>query len=361
MGPISRRLAASRLGKAHIAPAPGIAMASAALLLGLLVGAACRADSAPTAAVTSDAAATPALRVVTTVSPLRNIVQNVGGDRITLTGLVPEGINSHTFELPPSAGQILAEADLIVINGLHLEQPTLELAVANAADATPILQLGDRTLTPGEYVFDFSFPKDLGNPNPHLWTAPHLAIHYVELVAEALIAIDPAGEQYYTANLDRFRGRIEEMDGQFQETLRTIPSTQRKLLTYHDSFPYFAPRYGLEIIGAVQPSDFSDPSPKVVANLIRQVRAAGVSAIFGSEVFNSEVLETIAGEAGAVQISTLLDDDLPGETGDPENTYIAMMVENVRTITLALGGDASGLDGFDIRDTWIPDGESLGS
>ena len=94
-----------------------------------------------------------------------------------------------------------------------------------------------------------------------------------------------------------------------------------------------------------------------MAELIEQIRAAGVPAIFGSEVFPSEVLETIATEAGAVQVGSLRDDDLPGEPGEAGNTYVAMMVENVRTIVTSLGGDAGALDGFDVGNTWIPRAE----
>ena len=298
------------------------------------------------------------LIVATTVAPLRNIVENVGGERVRVIGLVPEGVNSHTYDPPPSAAAEIARADLIVINGLNLELPTLELAEANRRAETPIVLLGDEALPPEEYVYDFSFPRSEGNPNPHLWTAPHLAAVYAELVRDALIALDPDGAAVYRANSERFTARLAELDRAIAEATATIPPARRKLLTYHDSFPYFAPRYGLEVIGAIQPSDFSEPSPSELAGLIRQVREAGVPAIFGSEVFPSEVLQTIADEAGAVQVSTLSDDDPPGEPGDPENTLIAMMVENVRTIVEALGGDASALDGFDVRDTWVASDDS---
>ena len=293
------------------------------------------------------------LLVVTTVAPLRNIVENIGGDRVHVIGLVPEGVNSHTYDPPPSAAAQIARADLIVINGLNLELPTLELAQANRRSETPIVLLGDQALPPEEYVYDFSFPRSEGNPNPHLWTAPHLAVVYAELARDALIALDPDSAAVYRANTERFTARLSQLDRAIARATATIPPARRKLLTYHDSFPYFAPRYGLEVIGAIQPSDFSEPSPSELAALIQQVRDAGVPAIFGSEVFPSEVLQTIADEAGAVQVSTLSDDDPPGQPGDPENTLIAMMVENVRTLVEALGGDASALDGFDIRDTWV--------
>ena len=294
------------------------------------------------------------LLVVTTVAPLRNIIEEVGGDRITVVALVPEGTNSHTFDPPPSAVGELEKADLIIINGLNLELPTLELAEANASDDIPIVLLGNLAVSPDEYVFDFSFPEEDGNPNPHLWTAPHLAVEYAEIVRGELSKVDPEGADYYAANAGRFIARLWELDEAIAEATATIPEAHRKLITYHDSFPYFAPRYGLEIIGAIQPSDFSEPAPREVAELIRQIRDAGVPAIFGSEVFPSEVLETIATEAGAVQVSTLSDDDLPGMPGDPENTLVGMMVQNVQTMVAVLGGDASALDGFDTGSTWRP-------
>ena len=300
----------------------------------------------------SDGRDSDTLLVVTTVAPLRNIIEEVGGDRIEVVGLVPEGVNSHTYDPPPSAVGEIENADLIVINGLNLELPTLELAEANRADNTRILQLGNEAVSPEDYVYDFSFPRAGGNPNPHLWTAPHLAVRYAEIVRDALVELDPEGRAYYETNTERLSDRFWELDEAIAEATMTIPAAHRRLITYHDSFPYFAPRYGLEVIGAIQPSDFSQPSPREVAELIEQVKGAGVPAIFGSEVFPSEVLQTIAKEAGAIQVSTLSDDDLPGEPGDAGNTLVGMMVENVRTMVTALGGDASALDGFDTGSTW---------
>ncbi len=325
------------------------------LLLAALV-AACGgpADESPaaTSAAAGDAAAeAPPVSVVTTVAPLRNIVENVAGDRASVTGLVPEGMNAHTFQPPPSAARLLAEADLIVLNGLSLELPTLELAQANAP-ASRILLLGESTISEDEYVFDFSFPAAAGHPNPHLWTDPSLSARYAAFVRDALSRIDAVAADYYADNFARFRDQLAALDAAIARATATIPPSSRKLLTYHDSFPYFAPRYGFEIIGAVQPSDFSEPSPREVAALVAQIRDASVPAIFGSEVFPSEVLQVIAREAGAVQVSTLSDDDLPGAPGDPDNTLVAMLVENVRTMTTVLGGDPSPLDGFDVANTW---------
>ena len=318
------------------------------LLLTALAGACGGGDSDGN----KDAAST--IRVVTTISPIRNIIENVGGDRVTVTGIVPEGTNSHTFEPAPSVARDIAEADLIVANGLNLELPAIELAEANRRDGVEIVLLGEATVSPEKYVYDFSFPREGGDPNPHLWTDPMLAGEYAGHVRDALSRLDPEGAAYYTANAAAFVARLETLDAAIKAAVATVPQGQRLLLTYHDSFPYFAPRYGFTIIGAIQPSDFSEPSPREVAELVEQIRNARVPVIFGSAAFPSEVLETIADEAGAVQVDTLRDDDLPDEAGDPGNTYLAMMVENVRAIVRGLGGDPSALDGFDTANSWIP-------
>lgn len=284
------------------------------------------------------------VRVVVTIAPIRSIVESVGGERVRVTALVPEGTNSHTFEPPPSAVRAIAGADLIVVNGLNLEQPVIELAEANRREGVEIVRLGEAAIDPDEYVYDFSYPREGGDPNPHLWTDPILAIAYAEIARDALGRADPEGAAAYAANAAAFAARMEELDAAIREAAATVPPERRLLLTYHDSFPYFAPRYGFTVIGAVQPSDFSEPSPREVAALVRQIREAGVPAVFGSEVFPSETLETIAREAGAVQVATLRDDDLPGEPGDAENTYLGMMTANARAIVTALGGDDSALD-----------------
>jgi manganese/iron transport system substrate-binding protein len=310
----------------------------ATLLIALLLSA-CSADAG--------GADDGTIRVVTTVSPITNIVQNIGGTLVETTGIVPEGTNSHTFEPAPSDAALLSEADIVFMNGLHLEEPTLELARANVRDGVEIVELGSETITPAEEIYDFSFPKEGGNPNPHLWTNPEYAVTFAEIVAQRLSALDPANADTYEANLTAFSERIDELDAAVREATRTVPPENRKLLTYHDSFPYFAREYGWEIIGAIQPSTFSDPTPLEVAGLIDQIRESDVPAIFGSEVFPSPVLAQIAEETGARYVDELRDDDLPGDNGDPEHSYVGLMVFDFRTFMGALGGDVSAFDSVD--------------
>lgn len=287
------------------------------------------------------------LEVVTTVSPLANIIYNVGGERINVSGIVPEGVNSHTFEPAPSDAQKLAKADLIFVNGLDLEEPTVKLAEANKAADAEIISLGEQTIKPEKYVYDFSFPKEAGSPNPHLWPNPIYALRYAGIARDALIRRDPDGATYYRKNYDAFETRINELDKAIKTTVESIPNENRKLLTYHDSFAYFAPRYGLTVIGAIQPSDFAEPSAQEVSKLIDQLKKERVPAIFGSEVFPSPVLDQIAKGAGVKYVDTLRDDDLPGKPGEPKHSYVGLIVQDVEIMTRSLGGKPELISGFD--------------
>ena len=288
------------------------------------------------------------LKVVATVSPITSIVENIGGTRINLQGVVPEGVNSHTFEPAPSVASTLAEADLIFLNGLFLEEPTLEMANANLKDGASIVSLGEQTINRDEWKFDFSFPEEGGHPNPHLWPDPILALRYAEIVRDTLVTRDAANADYYDANYDQFAVRISALDAAIKTAVASVPAGNRKLVTYHDSWAYFAERYGLTVIGAVQPSDFSEPSAREVADLIQQIQSDNIPAVFGSDVFPSDVMQTIAAESGAKYIDELSDDDLPGGPDDADHTYLGLAVSNMRTMIPALGGDASALDDIDV-------------
>ncbi|MGB3292329.1 MAG: metal ABC transporter substrate-binding protein [Phormidesmis sp.] len=312
------------------------------------------ADTAAESAAADESQSESKPLVVTTVAPITNIVSNIAGDRLRVIGLVPEGTNSHTFEPRPSDGELLAEADLVLVNGLSLEVPSMEMAEAVKPEDTPIYELGTNTIDQEQWLFDNSFPASAGKPNPHLWVNPDHAADYAELATEQLIALDPEGKETFEANLASFLAKLDQLDAVTQEVVATIPEENRKLLTYHDSWPYWARKYGFEVIGAVQPSDFSEPSAQEVAALVDQIRESKVPAIFGSEVFPSKISEQIAREAN-VKLENTADDDLPGEGSanatentNPEHTYLGMMADNLRIIANALGGDASAVDSLDV-------------
>ncbi len=292
------------------------------------------------------------LRIVTTVAPITSIVSSIVGDRAVVTGIVPEGTNSHTFEPQPSVAEKLSTANVIYLNGLDLETPTRALAVANMGEGAAIVELGALAIPEAEHIFDFSFPLEDGKPNPHLWTDPTLARRYAEIVSDDMSRRDPRNAAYYRSNYAAFSTVIDEFDAAMRTAFATVQV--RKLLTYHDAYAYFARTYGWTVIGAIQISDFEDPTPAEVANLIDQVRASDVPAIFGSEVFPSPVLKQIGKEAGVRYVDELRDDDLPGRPGEPQHSWLGLMRFDFITMTEALGGDATALRNLTIRNT-VPD------
>ncbi len=291
-------------------------------------------------------AGTGRLQVVTTVAPITSIVASVAGGRADITGLVPEGTNSHTFDPPPSAAAVLSEADLVFINGLKLEEPTRALAEAAMSEDAVLVEIGTEVLPESEYIYDFSFPEEEGKPNPHLWTDPTWAIRYAAVVRDSLTEADPDGAAHYQAGYEAFEAQATELSDALEADQESIPQGQKQLLTYHDAYAYFARDYGWDVIGAIQVSDFEDPTPKEVAGLIGQVRKEKVPAIFGSEVFPSPVLKQIGKETGVKYVDVLRDDDLPGEPGSAEHSWMGLMHFDYVTMTEALGGDAAALVAF---------------
>jgi len=288
------------------------------------------------------------LRVATTVAPITSIVAAVGGDAVEITGIVPEGTNSHTFEPKPSVAELLSSADVVFVNGLRLEEPTAELARSSLKDGAEIVELGTRSIPEDEYIYDFSFPKEGGKPNPHLWTDPKYAVSYARVVRDTFVQRDQGNAATYDANFAAFSAMVDRLDAAMRQAFATIPAGDRRLLTYHDAYAYFAKDYGWDVVGAIQVSDFEDPTPREVARLIDQVKQAGVPAIFGSEVFPSPVLEQIGKEAGAAYVDVLRDDDLPGRPGAAEHSWAGLMRFDYVTMTEALGGDAAALEAVDI-------------
>ena len=291
------------------------------------------------------------VNIATTVAPITSIIANIaGGTDATISGVVPEGTNSHTFEPKPSDAATLESADVIFINGLVLEEPTKDLALANLKDGAVICELGTQILPESEYIYDFSFPLEGGKPNPHLWTNPPMAKEYAAVARDLLSSISPTNAAIFAANYEAFAAKVDALDAAMTAATATIPEAQRKLLTYHDAYAYFAVHYGYTVIGAIQPSSFDEPTPKEIANLITQVRESGVKAVFGSEVFPSPIMEQIGAETGVRYVDVLRDDDLIGEPGDAEHSWLGLMRFNYVTMVEALGGDASALKTLDVSD-----------
>jgi ABC-type Zn uptake system ZnuABC Zn-binding protein ZnuA len=290
-------------------------------------------------------------KIVATIAPIADLAQRIAGDRLTVTALVPVGQNSHTFSPKPGDARLLAEADLFIDNGLGLNLLVDDLARQNLRPEASQVRLGEVAIPPAELIKRESQCHEDhchgGDTNGHVWPNPAYAALFVDKIAEALGAAHPEGRPTFEANAKVVREEIEELDRATAAALDTVPAANRKLVVYHDAWAYFARRYGLEMIGAVQPMDFSEPSAADVRDMVEQLEQVAVPAFFGSEVFPTRVLDAIAEETGAKYFGDLRDDELPGQPGEPQHSYVGMMKLNAETIVKGLGGDAGGLAAVD--------------
>jgi ABC-type Zn uptake system ZnuABC Zn-binding protein ZnuA len=281
--------------------------------------------------------AAASLRVVTTVAPVTDLVKQVGDEILHVHSLVPAGASSHTFQATPGDVQYLAQADLVVLNGLNLETAVEKLFRCCGNPSATLLKLADQTITQDEWIASSALNAQ-GNTNPHLWVDVGYAMRYVELIRDQLCALDPQHAERYRDKAARSLVVLSHLHNCIAAAIATIPSTHRMLVTYHDAWPYFARRYGLTVVKVVQPANFVEPSPRELARVVDQLRKTPVPAIFASEIFPSKVPEKIAKEAGVPRVDTLHDEILPGAPGEAQHSYQGMMQRNVTTIVAALGG-----------------------
>ena len=208
---------------------------SALCLCAVLVLGACSSGGA-SSGQGSDASSGQLL-IATTVSPITSIAAAIAGDKAQVEGIVPEGTNSHTYEPAPQVAELLSKANIIFVNGLKLEDPTVELAKANKQQTAEIVEIGTTVLPESDYIYDFSFPKSEGKPNPHLWTDPLYAIKYAAVIRDSLSKADPANAATYAANYETFAAQATALADALRKDQATIPAGNKKLLTYTTPTP----------------------------------------------------------------------------------------------------------------------------
>ncbi len=307
------------------------------------------------------------LQVIATFSILGDVVSRVGGDAVDVRVLVPAGADAHVFEPSPDDAGALEEAALVFENGLEFEPWLDDLYDAAASDAARIVvttgvtprEAGDHDEHEGEDGDEHEGASpaaddhdeegeehegedgdEHGESDPHVWHDVANVIIEVGVVRDALIAADPDGAAAYEANAAAYIAELEALDAYVVEQVATLPEDRRKLVTSHDTFGYFAARYGFEIVGTALGSastEGGDPSAQQINDLVGEIESAGVPAIFAENVTNTSLMETIADEAGVSLAPTLYTDAL-GEPGSPGETYLGMIRANVDTIVGALAG-----------------------
>jgi zinc/manganese transport system substrate-binding protein/manganese/iron transport system substrate-binding protein len=295
-----------------------LALALAALLS---VVAACQ----PSAGSSSPAADSNALKIVTTTTVFADIVQNVGGDRVSVSSIIPPGVGPEDYEPKPDDAKKLTDAKLIVSNGVGLDDFLDRLISSGTGGNAPRLVLGDRIPV---MTVD-------GEKNPHFWLDPSLVKqYYLPAIATKLAELDPAGKATYDANVVSYGAALDALDAELRAKIDTIPEANRKLVTFHDAFPYFAQHYGFELVGVILENPGQEPTASELAALVTKVKAAGVKAVFSEAQFSPKLSETLAQEAGITTVVTTLYNDALGPA--PADTYLGLMRWNVDQITQAL-------------------------
>ncbi len=318
------------------------------------------------------------LNVLATTTLIADVARNVGGDLVKVTSLVPPDADTHAFQPSPEDAVLIAEADVLLVNGANLEEflgSLLENAavepvvVSNGiemlalgphdeeaaseehvegeehAEAEVVGVLGEEGVCETEAEHEAEAAEEAhedehghGSCDPHVWTNPQNVVVWTHNIADAFAAADSANADTYLANADTYIAQLEALDAEVEEILSAIPEERRVLVTNHEFFAYFAHRYGFEVVGAVITggSTLSEPDPQALAELIATIEAEGVPAIFAEVSANPQLAEVVAAETGINVVTTIYSESL-SEPGGPADTYLNYLRYNARTIADALG------------------------
>lgn len=294
----------------------------------LFVLTACGTGDGSSGSGASSAAATPGadtLKIVTTTTVFADIVQNIGGSRVSTTSIIPPGVGPEDYEPKPDDAKKLADATLIVSNGVGLDNFLDDLLASGSGGDTPRLVLGD-----GIPILTVD-----GQENPHFWLDPTIVNeYYLPAIASRLGELDPDGRATYDANMRAFGAELDALDAELKTEIATIPEANRKLVTFHDAFPYFSRHFGFEEVGVIIQNVGQEPTAGELATLVEKVKSAGVRAVFSEAQFNPDLTRTLAQEAGVTNVVTTLYNDSLGPA--PADSYVGLMRWNVDQIVPAL-------------------------
>ncbi|MEX0953102.1 MAG: metal ABC transporter substrate-binding protein [Nitriliruptoraceae bacterium] len=326
------------------------------LLVPALLLAACGTDrpdpSDQTRAPTVEADGSPVdaeapLLIVATTSILGDIVQNLVGADATVQVIMPPGADPHSFQPSPEDGVALREADLVVANGLDLEESLVDMLEAAAVDGANLFELGD-ALDPIEFQLerpdDHEHDDDDHGPyDPHVWFDPIRMADGVHLLATQIAAVDTRlGVAEWEARGDAYAAEILEVHAELEEMFATIPPERRILVTNHDALGYLAHRYAFEVLGTVIPgaSTQAETDPRSFSALIEAVEQAQVPAVFAENTDSTRLAEQLASEVigrGDLQVEVVrIPTDALGESGSGAETYLGLLRTTAGLIVDAL-------------------------
>jgi len=264
------------------------------------------------------------LNVVASFSIPGDFVRNVGGDRVEVTTLVGPSADVHVYTPAPVDAKTIADAKLVVVNGLGLEGWLPRLVQSAGGKAAIIVASNGIT------------PLKLGSQaDPHAWQSVANAKIYVANIRDALAAADPADAAVFRANAEHYLAELDALDAEVRAAVTKIPPERRKVISTHNAFGYFAQAYGIAFIAPVGVSTETEPSARDIAQIIEQIKKEKIPAVFLENMSDDRLIGRIAAESGATVGGTLFSDALTGEKGDAP-TYIAMVRHNINALTSAL-------------------------
>lgn len=272
------------------------------------------------------------VRVVASLSILADMVRQVGGDRVDVAVLVGPNSDAHVFQPSPNDAKKVAEAELLVINGLGFEGWMSRLQKSSGFKGTTVVATTGIKLRLME-ADESGEPKPL--VDPHAWQSLANGRIYVQNIRDGLIAADPNGRAVYEANAGRYLSEIDSLDAYVKASIARLPPDRRRIITSHDAFGYFGAAYGLDIIAPQGVSTESEASAQDVAKIIRQIKAQRIPAVFIENISDPRLLEQISRETGAKVGGTLYSDALSDAKG-PAATYLDLFRHNIETFMSAL-------------------------
>lgn len=289
-------------------------------------------------AMAGGAGAEGPLQVVASFSILGDMVNNVGGDRVRVTTLVGPDGDAHAYEPTPATAKAVRGADLVVVNGLGFEGWLDRLITASGYKGTVVV--ASAGVKPRAMKKEASHGRQEGHGDhraidPHAWQSLENGRLYVDTIARALSAVDPAGASYYGERAAAYARRLADLDARAKAEFSAIPAEKRRMITSHDSFGYLGDAYGIEILSPMSLGTGSEPSASGVKMLIKQIKAEKITAVFVENIANPRMIEQIARESGVKVGGELYSDALSGPDGLAAS-YLEMFSNNVTQIVATM-------------------------
>ena len=271
------------------------------------------------------------VQVAATTGFIADMVRNVGGNRVGVTQVVPNGSDPHSFDPRPSVMQSMSRAKVVFTNGLNLE-PFFEKLEANLPKSARVVELGagmPNLIKAGEHKDEHRNQASHSHDeyDPHLWLSPAYGVRYVERIRDTLIATDPAGRNAYTQNASRYIAQIRQADTEVKACLKNISISRRKLVSQHEALLYFARDYNLTIVGSIADFAGQQTGTQRFTRLAQEMRRQGVTTIFAEPQFSQAEARALA-EATGAKVSPIYSDAFDNTV----NTYLKLIRANGQAV-----------------------------